>query len=107
MGPENFLIVLTTLPVDHDADQFARVLVEERLAACVSVLPPMRSTYAWQGAIETADERQIVIKTVGTRLDALQTRVRQLHPYKVPEFLMVAVEGSADYLAWLTESTGP
>ena len=105
MGPENFVLVLTTLPVDRDADQLARVLVEERLAACVSVLPPMRSTYAWEGAIQNADEQQIVIKTVGSRLEALQARVRQLHPYTVPEFLVVAVEGSRDYLAWLSQST--
>jgi len=96
---------LTTLPVDRDADKLARVLVEERLAACVSVLPPMRSTYAWEGAIQNADEQQIVIKTVGSRLEALQARVRQLHPYTVPEFLVVAVEGSRDYLAWLSQST--
>jgi len=105
LGPENFVLVLTTLPVDRDADQLARVLVEERLAACVSVLPPMRSTYVWEGAIENAYEQQIVIKTVGSRLEALQARVRQLHPYTVPEFLVVAVEGTSDYLAWLSQST--
>jgi periplasmic divalent cation tolerance protein len=106
LGAENYVLVLTTLPVDHDADQFARALVEERLAACVSVLLPMRSTYTWQGVIENAEERQVVIKTVKTRLQVLQARIRELHPYDVPEFLVVpVVDGNADYLAWLSNST--
>lgn len=100
------LIVLTTFPIDRDADQFARTLVEERLAACVNILPAMRSIYTWKGAIEQADERQIVIKTTKERLRELESRLRQLHPYDTPEFLAIPiVEGGHDYLAWVTENT--
>lgn len=106
MGTEKYFIALTTLPLDRDAEALARTLVEERLAACVNILAPMRSVYAWKGVTESADERQLLIKTTGERLRELEIRVRELHPYDVPEFVVVPiVEGSADYLAWLTEST--
>ncbi|OFW36423.1 MAG: hypothetical protein A3J29_12735 [Acidobacteria bacterium RIFCSPLOWO2_12_FULL_67_14b] len=107
MGADtDFIIVLTTFPIDGDADRLATALVDERLAACVNVLPPMRSIYAWKGATEQADERQLVIKTSRHRMRALETRLRELHPYDVPEFLVLSVlEGSRDYLFWVAEST--
>ena len=99
------VMVLTTLPADADGAAFARTLVEERLAACVNVLPVMTSVYRWKGGIEQDREQQVVIKTVAARVDALEARVRALHPYDVPEFLVIPVrEGSADYLAWVAES---
>ena len=102
-----FVVVLTTLPGDADADAFARTLVDERLAACVNVLPPMQSTYRWKGSVETAAERQLLIKTRAAGVAALEQRVRELHPYDVPEFLVIPVNGgSAAYLAWLNESVG-
>lgn len=102
----DFAIVLTTFPADRDPAALARTLVQERLAACVSLLPPMSSIYRWQGAIETADERQLVIKTTAGRVEALQRRVAELHPYDVPEILVIPVsEASAAYAAWLEEST--
>jgi len=100
------VIVLTTLPADGDAEGFASQLVEERLAACVNILPPMRSVYRWKGSVERADERQVVIKTTAPRIAALEARLRALHPYDLPEFVVIPiVQGSAGYLAWLTEST--
>lgn len=99
------MLVWTTWPADGDADGFARTLVDERLAACVSVLPPMRSTYRWQGAVETAAERQVLIKTRAANLAALEKRVRELHPYEVPEFLVLNIDaGSPAYLSWLNDS---
>ena len=96
------VIALTTFPVDGDAEAFAQTLVEERLAACVNVLPPMRSIYRWQGDVERADERHLIIKTTAARVSALQERVKSLHPYEVPEVLVLAViDGSPDYLSWL------
>lgn len=72
----------------------------------MNVLPPMRSIYAWKGATEQADERQLVIKTSRHRMRALEMRLRELHPYDVPEFLVLSVlEGSRDYLFWVAEST--
>ena len=103
---KDFAIVLTTFPADRDPAPLARTLVEERLAACVNVLPVMTSIYRWQGAVETADERQLVIKTTAERIDALGHRIGELHPYEVPELMIVPVErASAAYAAWLIDST--
>ena len=85
-------IVLTTLGADADAATLARTLVEERLAACVNMLPPMTSVYRWQGKVEQDREQQMVIKTTADRVAALQTRLRQLHPYELPEFLVLDAE---------------
>ena len=101
------VIVLTTWPAEGAAAEVAQTLVTERLAACVNVLGEMQSTYRWQGSLEVDRERQLVIKTTRTRLAALEGRLAALHPYQLPEFLVLSVEaGSASYLAWLRESTG-
>ena len=100
------VVVLTTMPDDARADEVARALVDERLAACVNVLPAMASTYRWRGAIERETERQLVIKTTRGRLPALEARMRQLHPYELPEFLVVPVESaSSGYAGWISEQT--
>ena len=102
------ILVLTTFPADGDAEKLATTLVEERLAACVNILPPMRSIYRWQGKVEKAVERQLVIKTSRGRLRALEKRVKELHPYDVPEFLALMIDKTAkDYLSWVVESTHP
>ena len=101
------VIVLTTLGADADAATLARTLVEERLAACVNVLPVMTSTYRWKDAIEHDREQQLVMKTVASRVPALEARLRQLHPYELPEFLVLTSSGSDAYLRWLGESTSP
>jgi len=96
------VMVLTTWPASSDASAFARTLVDERLAACVNVLGPMQSTYRWKDAIETEAERQIVIKTTDCRLADLEARLRQLHPYEVPEFIVLRIErGAESYVSWL------
>jgi periplasmic divalent cation tolerance protein len=102
------VIVLTTIGVGVDADPaaLARTLVEERLAACVNILPAMTSLYRWEGRIEKDQERQLVIKTTRDRLAALEERVRHLHPYEVPEFLVLPASGGSDaYIQWVGEST--
>jgi len=101
------VIVLTTVGATFDATQLAQTLVDEHLAACVNVLPPMQSIYRWQGQVHVDDERQLVIKTSSDRVEALQLRVRALHPYELPEFLVIDVAGgSQPYLAWLSQQTG-
>lgn len=100
-------IVLTTWPADRSADDAATALVQEQLAACVSVLPPMTSHYRWRDALERAEERQLVIKTTAARLDALEARLRALHPYDEPELLVLDARGSATYSAWVRDVTGP
>jgi periplasmic divalent cation tolerance protein len=97
-------IVLTTLGADADAAAVARTLIDERLAACVNILPPMVSVYRWQGNVEQDREQQIVIKTAADRVAALQARLSQLHPYDLPEFLVLDASSSEAYLAWVRES---
>ena len=102
----DYVIALTTLPADADAAEFARTLVDERLAACVNLLPVMESVYRWEGKIEFEAERQLVIKTSRDRVADLWDRVRELHPYEVPEFVVIPIEdGNEAYLRWIGEST--
>jgi periplasmic divalent cation tolerance protein len=101
-----YVIVLTTLPGDADTTAFGRALVEERLAACVNLFPPMESIYRWEGAVESETERQVAIKTSKDRVISLWERVRELHPYEVPEFIVLPiVDGNDAYLRWIAEST--
>jgi periplasmic divalent cation tolerance protein len=102
----DIVIVLTTAPADDRAEQIAHQLVDERLAACATVYPPMVSVYRWNGQLEREAERQIVIKTTRDCLAALEARLRQIHSYELPEFLVLAVDqGSAEYLGWVVEQT--
>ena len=96
MTETDCVLVLTTLPADADASTFAHTLVETRLAACVNLLPAMDSVYRWEGAVEQERERQL----------ALWERVRELHPYDVPEFIVLPiVDGNDAYLQWVGDST--
>jgi len=99
------LVVLTTLAADADGAALARTLVEERLAACVNVLPAMTSVYRWKGAVEQDREQQLVIKTAPAQLPALEARLRELHPYELPEFLVLSASGSKAYLDWVAEAS--
>jgi periplasmic divalent cation tolerance protein len=106
MTDSQVVLVLTTFPVIGNAEQVAAQLVEESLAACVSISPPMRSLYRWKGTLEHSDELQLVIKTTAVRLPLLEARLKSLHPYDVPEFLVIPVTaGSRDYLSWVAEMT--
>ncbi len=99
-------IVLTTVPDDFDVEFFARALVDARLAACVSALPPMTSFYRWEGACQRGAERQLIIKTIASHLDALEQKIKDLHPYDLPEFLVVSALPRQDaYGGWIAEST--
>jgi len=106
MPTADAVLVLTTLPISADAAAFARALVNRHLAACVSVLPPMESTYRWKGAVQHDAERQLIIKTRAPAVDALMAAVREIHPYEVPEMLVVPVTGGdPQYLQWLADAT--
>jgi periplasmic divalent cation tolerance protein len=101
-----YVVVMTTLPADADGSAFGRALLEERLAASVNLLAPMDSVYRWEGRVEEETERQVIIKTTRDRLNALWDRVRELHPYEVPEFIVLAIaDGNEAYLKWVGEST--
>ena len=98
------ILVLTTMPGDGRAEGLARTLVEERLAACVNVHGPMTSTYWWQGRIEVEAELQVVIKTTRANLVALEVRLRALHPYELPEFVVIDAAGSEAYAKWVQDT---
>ena len=94
--------VLITFPTDGNVMAFARALVHEGAAACVTVLPEGESVYRWEGAIEQARERQLIVKTTCDMVDLLRRRVGDLHPYDTPEFLVLPVAGGEErYLAWI------
>lgn len=98
------VLVLTTVPDDPSAEALARTLVDEKIAACVNLLPPMVSIYRWKGDVERGAERQLVIKTTRASVPALEKRIKELHSYELPELIVVAVDGGAkDYLAWVVQ----
>lgn len=102
------LLVLTNCPDEDSAARIALALVENRLAACVNALPPVESTYRWQGAIERVTEVPLLIKCTRERYPALEEALRQLHPYTVPEIIALPVAaGFAPYLRWVDEETTP
>ncbi len=100
-------VVLTTLPDAEAGERIGRALVEERLAACANVVPGVVSIYRWKGRLERSGEALVVLKTTRDRLEALQARVVELHPYDVPEVIALPVTGGHDpYLAWVCEEVG-
>ncbi len=106
-GPTSVRVVLVTLPNAEAARAMARILVDERLAACGSVLPGMTSIYRWEGAVHEEAEALLVLKTTEAALPRLLARVPELHTYDVPEVLALPVgEGHPPYLAWVGESVG-
>jgi periplasmic divalent cation tolerance protein len=99
------VVALTTAGSAADAERIARALVEGRHAACVNVVPGVVSIYRWKGAIERDDEQLLVIKTRADRVEALREALVALHPYELPELLVLPVEaGHPPYLAWVRES---
>jgi periplasmic divalent cation tolerance protein len=98
-------IVLSTVALHDTAMSIARTLVQERLAACVNVATAVESIYWWQGKLEQSLEYVLMMKTTAAKVDALRERLLALHPYEVPEFVVLPVEsGSEAYLAWIRES---
>ncbi|PYO58925.1 MAG: divalent-cation tolerance protein CutA [Candidatus Rokuibacteriota bacterium] len=99
------LVVLVTAPSEAIVLELGQRLVDDRLAACVSVVPGVTSIFMWEGKREEASEALLVIKTRAERYPALQQRVLELHPYSVPEVLALAVEaGAPAYLRWVQDS---
>ena len=96
-------IVLVTAPADV-AEPLARNILEARLAACVSLVPGVRSIYRWKGAVETSDEVQLVVKTSDSKASELTSWIATQHPYEVPEVVVVAVEhAAAAYAKWIED----
>ncbi|HEY8515242.1 MAG TPA: divalent-cation tolerance protein CutA [Candidatus Binatia bacterium] len=101
------VVVLTTVGNEEDAVRVARTLVERRVAACVNVLPGVRSIYRWQGAVQDDGELLLIVKTTRARRDALVEALREVHPYEVPEVVALDPTFVAPaYARWLVESVG-
>lgn len=104
--PDLRLVYITALDADQ-ALAIGRVLVHERLAACINVLPGMTSIYRWQGVVEEAREAVLIAKTRADRITALTERVRSLHTYRLPCVVALTIDGGdADYLDWLARESG-
>jgi periplasmic divalent cation tolerance protein len=102
MKTGEFCIVLSTCPNAEVADTIAHALVERGLAACVNILPSVRSVYTWKGKVETASEHLLLVKSHGRHYKAIEACIRELHPYELPEIIAVPVAGGLDkYLGWL------
>jgi periplasmic divalent cation tolerance protein len=104
----DYCVVLITTPSLENAQQLARVLVSEHLAACCNVVPTVYSYFSWKQALHEAQEALLIIKTARERLAELERRVSELHPYDVPEIIALPLEASAaPYLQWLGEVLRP
>jgi periplasmic divalent cation tolerance protein len=100
------ILLMTNCPDQQTASELARQLLEQQLAACVNILPAMQSMYRWQGAIESASEVALLIKTTKLRYAQLEQAIKALHPYQVPEIIALPiVAGSSDYLHWIAQET--
>jgi periplasmic divalent cation tolerance protein len=100
-----FLSVYMTAPTRDEADEIARVLVEEGLAACATIFWDVTSVYRWQGKVEQAQECVIIVKTLGNKFDALQKRVKEIHSYDCPCIVATVITtGNPDYLEWLSKA---
>ncbi|MBI2823307.1 MAG: divalent-cation tolerance protein CutA [Planctomycetia bacterium] len=104
----NYIQVITTAETKEDAQRIAAALVERRLAACVQVAGPITSTFRWEGKVQTATEWQCIAKTRGDLYARVETAIRELHPYQVPEIVATPIaSGSQAYLDWIDAEVPP
>ena len=101
-----YIVVYVTAPDEQKAASIAYIVVEDKLAACVNIIKGIKSIYLWEGKLETEAECLMIIKTRRSLFPALQKRIKELHPYKVPEIIAAPIiEGSMEYLLWVKDST--
>jgi len=104
---EDVVVVMVTCATIDDATRIARHLVEGRKAACVNILPQIRSIYRWEGEIEDDSEQLLLVKTTREMFETVSTAVREVHPYSVPEIIALPVaDGYDGYLRWVHENVG-
>lgn len=100
------VLILSTVPTGDQGEAIARALVGQRLAACVTLSAPITSFYHWEGRLERDVERQVMIKTTRQQVAAIRARLGELHPYELPEFVVIDVaDGSSAYLDWVRQAT--
>jgi periplasmic divalent cation tolerance protein len=103
---ENQIVTFCTVPDREAGERIAAALVEERLAACVNLIPGLTSIYRWQGKVEKADEYLLLIKTTSARFEKLREEIKALHPNEVPEIIAIPITaGDSAYLNWISENT--
>ncbi len=106
--PTPFAIILCTCPDKDSAKKLAELLVSKNLAACVNIVPGITSVYSWEDKIETAHEQLLLIKTLYTHYQAIETLLRKQHPYEIPEIIALPIErGLPEYLEWMTSCLSP
>ena len=97
------IVILSACSTEQEAETLARLLVDDRLAACVSVIPRVRSFYHWQGAVQSSEECLLIIKSSRDLFDSVRTKLEAVHTYEIPEVLALpVVEGAPNYMNWLT-----
>jgi periplasmic divalent cation tolerance protein len=103
-----YCLVLCTCPAGESAQSLAESLVKERLATCVNIVPGLVSVYAWQGVVESSQEALLLVKTERRAYPGLEARLRELHPYELPEIIALDIErGLPDYLNWISQWLSP
>lgn len=99
------ILILTTTESDAQARKIAEALVERRLAACVNILPRIQSVYRWKGAVETAEEHLLIVKTSNALAEQVRAAIKEMHSYELPEIIAIGIDsGSQEYLQWLSDS---
>ena len=104
------IVILSTCSTRQEAERLARLLVDDRLAACVTVIPQVRSFYRWKDAVESSEEYLLLIKSSRDRFDSVRAKIETAHSYEVPEVIAIpVVDGAPNYMNWLTAnlSTSP
>jgi periplasmic divalent cation tolerance protein len=106
MGDTSATIMFITASSEEEAGKIAKSLVTEKLVACVTIIPRVRSTYWWEGKVCQEDEVMLIAKTMSALFPAVMNRVKSLHSYEVPEIISFPIaEGFPDYLRWIDEVT--
>lgn len=101
-----FVIILNTCPSQKEAKKIAKILVAEKLAACVNISSPVQSIYSWKGKICSENEYLLIIKSKKSLFKKIKNRIQQLHLYECPEIIALPIlQGSEDYLAWISKNT--
>ena len=105
MADSSYIVVLITTPDPGEAEKISRLLLEQKKAACVNIIPGVASAYWWEGKIESAEESLLIAKTSATQLPGLISLVKAAHSYRVPEIIALPVNGgNRDYLEWIDRS---
>ncbi len=98
-----YQLILSTYPDQQSATSIARQLISEKLAACVNIIPGLISVYEWEGALESSQEHLLLIKTQKHYFSEIETIIKNSHPYRIPEIIVINIEnGSAEYLKWIS-----